>query len=303
MTTCAVLIARAPHVVERRRLARQEAAARAVTFQAQRSHRGSNQHLRIIRSMRFMARLAIANAVRCVFEGEGSASVRVALHAGHLSGEAGPQLAPLQSSMRLVTVDAAHGIFGHAMMERLGKIGPLLNMAAQAERVRRRFQDPCHRSGLVHVVTVRAGKPALRVHRMIVESDELALLLVAGEALLVVGLRGLSREGDDLRLVTVTGCMSFAGPMARLTGVFHVVLRALFEDRMGSLVEGLGEVFMADRTIVLTNGARRLLRILDRRGTLGLQSGKTGGENPQHCTDRKGDNEGFDYTYGAHRDL
>lgn len=106
--------------------------------------------------MRFVARLAIANAVRGMLESEGSPSIGVALHASHLSGEAGPQLAAFQSPMRLVTVDTTHCVLRHTMMEGLGKVGSLLNMTAQAERVRRFLQNSRHRSGIVDLVAVRA---------------------------------------------------------------------------------------------------------------------------------------------------
>jgi hypothetical protein len=244
------LIARAAYVVKRRRLAGEDVSACGMALQTEGAHGGAHEHLRIVGPVGFMTRLAIPNSQRGMFEDKRSGLIGVTLHASGLPCIAGPELAAFETSMWLVTIDAAHGVFGDAMVERFGEIGAALHVAAQAQVVGRLLQQPGKGGLIVDAVTVGAGKAGLRVHARS-KTSEFVVLFVAAQALLAVDFCALSGEGEDLGFVTVAGGVGFAGAVTGLARVLEIKFWTFLEDGVGSLVESFGEVLVADGTVFI----------------------------------------------------
>ncbi len=118
VTGGAVLIARAAHVVERRRLGREHILGLRVALEAQRPNRWSHEHLGVVGPVRLVTGLAIADLEGGVFEDKRPLLFGVAGQAGLFAERSQSHLAAIEAGVRLMAVDAAHRAFHYPVMKR-----------------------------------------------------------------------------------------------------------------------------------------------------------------------------------------
>jgi len=106
-----------------------------VALKADEAHFLTDQHLRVLGTVRFMAALAALFAHGGMLEGKGSALVAVALETAWLIGARHLHQAGFEAAVRVVAVHAAHGALGNAMRERLGECRLDVDVAAFAKCV------------------------------------------------------------------------------------------------------------------------------------------------------------------------
>jgi len=104
------------------------------------------------------------------------------------------------------------------------------------------------------------------------------VLLMAGEALFVVGLSVSAFKRNDLGFVAVIGGMGLAGAVALFAGVLEIELRALLKYGVRVFVESLGQVVMTHGAVFVVNASGLSSRPL-LRGILGGQPVKAACQN------------------------
>ena len=142
VTDGAVAVARRRQVVESRghyaghsrRLTRQ-CGQIGVALEADEAHFLTDQHFRVLGTVRFMAALAALFAHGGMLEGKGSALVAVALETAWLIGARHLHQAGLETTVRVMAVHTTHGALGNAMRERLGECRLDVDVAAFAKCV------------------------------------------------------------------------------------------------------------------------------------------------------------------------
>ena len=251
-----------------------------MAFQAQAADIGANEHFGIVGTVRLVAGLAVTDLQGGMFEDEGAAFFGVAFEAGGLGGGGSARLVLVEAAMRLVAVDAAHGVFGHPVVEGAREIGAALGMAAEAESVGGLLEEAGGTRAGMDAVAVGAGEAGFGMLAA-GEAGEFMIFIMAGEALLAVGLGGGAFEGDDFGFIAAVGGMVLAGAMTFFAGVFEVELGALLQDGMGIFIEAAGQVFVTHGAVFLGDAAGFGSRPLF-GGILGQQAiGITGQEPPE----------------------
>jgi hypothetical protein len=182
----------------------------------------------------------------------------------HLRG--GPQVLPVERSVRIVTVRALDEAFFHLVMERLVELRLDVGVALEAElRLRYLEQRPCVFCN-VNAVASDAAYVAFSVSRAL---EVGVLTLMAGETLRI-HFPGCCFCGIEyLRGIPTAINVCLAGAVASLAGDPSLsVLLGKFGVRVTS--EALGNLFMAGCAGLLTNEVARCGRCLT--GT-GIRSG------------------------------
>ena len=93
-----------------------------VTLDAKLSDAAAFKHLRILRSMRRVARRTSLKLERSMFENERTLLVGVAFHAGLVGSDGELGLFLIEAAVRVVTIAAAHCPFQHLVSERFGEL-------------------------------------------------------------------------------------------------------------------------------------------------------------------------------------
>src|SRR5258708_35396502 len=99
-----------------------------MALQAERVHACGQQHARIGRPVRGVARLASLTLDRFVLEDERSTLVAVALHTNHVLIRGRSKLAISRRAVRIVAIGTLDQPLFYAMMERLLEIGFLFGV-------------------------------------------------------------------------------------------------------------------------------------------------------------------------------
>jgi hypothetical protein len=97
----------------------------------------ANEHARVRRAVRFMARTTGLKAHGSVFEREGAAFVAMAAEASRFIRREGPHHSRAEASMRIVAIDARHRALWKAMLERFAELARLSEMTTRALTVDR----------------------------------------------------------------------------------------------------------------------------------------------------------------------
>lgn len=219
-----------------------------MAFQADGAHLPASQHARIRGTMRLMATGASFKAHGCMFKGEGSALIAVALEATRLiRPEALRQCRP-SAAVRIMAIDTAHGALGKPMVKGLLKLRPDIRVAGGAlliDGVRLAGHD-ARRSIGMHLMARHAGDQifhmatgnACGVHRVARVTRETRFIRQSScEFGRILDIRGGGRPG----MVAACAMTRFAGPafpfrpFADLNGL----MRTLHETAVDILVAGL----------------------------------------------------------------
>ena len=129
-----------------------------VTFETNLPHLRTIEHSRIRRAVRRVARRASFESHGAVFEGERSSLVAMTVEAAGLIRSEGLLHHCLNAAVRIMTIDAAHRAFGHAMMKRLLELrrdGQMAGLALFIDRITL-ARDQSFRCRRVNRVAARA---------------------------------------------------------------------------------------------------------------------------------------------------
>ncbi len=159
----AILVTWTAQVVEGGRLRSQDVGGLRMAFKANEPDRGTDKHLGVVGSVRFVTGGAGANFQWGMFEDEGAAFFGMATQAGGFTGSGGANLARVKAAVGLMAVGAAHGVFRDSVVVGLGKIGPTLDVAAHAEGVGTLLEETGKMSAAVDGMAVGAGEAGLGV--------------------------------------------------------------------------------------------------------------------------------------------
>ena len=129
-----------------------------MAFEADKPDVGTDEHLWVIGSVRFVTCSAVAYLQWGVFEDEGAAFFGVTAQTRELAGRGGADLARVEAAVLLMAVGAAHRILGDLMVVRLCEVGPALDVAAHAEGVGALLEEAGKVSAAVDGVAVGAGE-------------------------------------------------------------------------------------------------------------------------------------------------
>lgn len=237
MAVRAVLVSRIGHVMGLRKARNTgtspaECPCPVVALQAHREHHRPLQEPRVRRAVRNMAHFAPLYAHRRMFKRERASLIGVAFETSFLVRQAlfhegrPPSHAPggLESSVRIVTVRAAHKPFIDPVLEWHGEIRPNIPVARVTEFGLLLCQQRSWFSGLVDRVALRAGDTVQRMRRgMDVRAGQ--RIGVASQTRIDGLLGSQGKEGNDGRLPAVRGHMVSPGTVTTLAAG---ILRRLF---------------------------------------------------------------------------
>ncbi len=103
-----------------------------MALQAHETNFGAREHSRIRGPVRFMARLTAFKTKRRMFERERTTLVAVALDAARIVRRESLQHRGLDTSVRVMAIDAAHVTFRQSVMEGFLELRPLVQVTAAA---------------------------------------------------------------------------------------------------------------------------------------------------------------------------
>jgi hypothetical protein len=166
-----------------------------MTLQADLLHHWPRQHPWIGRTVRFMASGTAFKADRCVFKGERTALVSMALEAAWLIGRETLRHCGPYASVRVVAIDAGHCAFHHPVMKRFLKLRRDGSVADGALLVDRRRLARNHTQGAVSVHFVARGAGDLVLGMAVLQTPHMRRLAEVASQANLVGGAGRERPG------------------------------------------------------------------------------------------------------------